>query len=74
LRVPPEAIFLPTFVMISRNRADAKGQAIADQWQIVEKEDRQNQELLDASQQIPRAHEGNFMPSRLRNEAEGSAG
>ena len=48
-----EAIFLSTFVLISQNRADAKRQVIADeQWQTVQKEDRQNQELLALSQQI----------------------
>jgi uncharacterized membrane protein len=48
-----EAIFLSTFVMISQNRADAKRQAIADQqWQTVQKEDRQNEELLDLSRRI----------------------
>ena len=48
-----EAIFLSTFVMISQNRADAKRQVIADQqWQTVEEEDRQNQELLELSRQI----------------------
>ena len=48
-----EAIFLSTFVMISQNRADAKRQAIADlQWQTVQEEDRQNQELLELSHQI----------------------
>jgi uncharacterized membrane protein len=48
-----EAIFLSTFVMISQNRADAKRQAIADQqWQTVEEEDRQNEELLGLSRQI----------------------
>jgi len=48
-----EAIFLSTFVMISQNRADAKRQAIADlQWQTVQEEDRQNQELLELSRQI----------------------
>jgi uncharacterized membrane protein len=48
-----EAIFLSTFVMISQNRADAKRQAIADlQWQTVQDEDRQNQELLELSHQI----------------------
>ena len=61
-----EAIFLSTFVMISQNRADAKRQVIADQqWQIVQEEDTQNEELLDLSKQIleldegrPRLHEG----------------
>jgi uncharacterized membrane protein len=48
-----EAIFLSTFVMISQNRADAKRQVIADQqWQTVREEDRQNQELLNLSNQI----------------------
>ena len=48
-----EAIFLSTFVMISQNRADAKRQAIANQqWQTVQDEDRQNEELLDLSRQI----------------------
>ena len=48
-----EAIFLSTFVLISQNRADAKRQVIADQqWQTVEEEDRQNEELLALSRQI----------------------
>jgi uncharacterized membrane protein len=48
-----EAIFLSTFVMISQNRADEKRQTIADQqWQTVEEEDRQNEELLELSHQI----------------------
>jgi uncharacterized membrane protein len=48
-----EAIFLSTFVMISQNRADAKRQVIADQqWQTVKEEDKQNEELLELSQQI----------------------
>jgi Protein of unknown function (DUF1003) len=48
-----EAIFLSTFVMISQNRADAKRQVLADQqWQTVQDEDKQNQELLDISNQI----------------------
>ena len=48
-----EAIFLSTFVMISQNRADAKHQVVADQqWQTVQAEDTQNQELLDLSNQI----------------------
>jgi Protein of unknown function (DUF1003) len=45
-----EAIFLSTFVMISRNRADAKRQVIADQqWQTVKEEDKQNEQLLERS-------------------------
>jgi uncharacterized membrane protein len=48
-----EAIFLSTFVMISQNRADAKRQLLADQqWQTVQEEDHQNQELLELSKQI----------------------
>ena len=48
-----EAIFLSTFVMISQNRADAKRQVIADQqWETVQEEDRQNEELLALSRQI----------------------
>jgi uncharacterized membrane protein len=48
-----EAIFLSTFVMISQNRADAKRQVVADlQWKTVKEEDRQNEELLQLSNQI----------------------
>jgi uncharacterized membrane protein len=48
-----EAIFLSTFVMISQNRADGRRQVIADQqWQTVQEEDKQNQELLNLSNQI----------------------
>ena len=48
-----EAIFLSTFVMISQNRADAKRQVVADlEWSTVQEEDKQNQQLLDLSQQI----------------------
>ena len=48
-----EAIFLSTFVMISQNRAEAKRQVIADQeWETVEFERRQNEDLLALSQQI----------------------
>ena len=48
-----EAIFLSTFVMISQNRADAKRQVIADQqWQTVKEEDKQNEELINLSNQI----------------------
>jgi hypothetical protein len=40
-------------VLISQNRADAKRQELADQqWQTVQEEDRQNEELLDLSRQI----------------------
>ena len=48
-----EAIFLSTFVMISQNRADEKRQVLADhEWDLVQEEDRQNQQLLNISQQI----------------------
>jgi uncharacterized membrane protein len=48
-----EAIFLSTFVMISQNRADAKRQVVAaQQWHVVQEEDRQNEDLLDLSNQI----------------------
>jgi uncharacterized membrane protein len=48
-----EAIFLSTFVMISQNRADAKREVLASQqWQTVQDEDKQNQELLRLSRQI----------------------
>ena len=48
-----EAIFLSTFVLISQNRADAKRQVIANEhWKTVNKEDKQNVELLDLSRQI----------------------
>jgi uncharacterized membrane protein len=48
-----EAIFLSTFVMISQNRQDERRQVLADhQWQFVQTEERQNEELLTLSQQI----------------------
>jgi len=48
-----EAIFLSTFVMISQNRADEKRQVLADhQWQTVQEEEQQNEELLRLSNQI----------------------
>ena len=53
LAVSLEAIFLSTFVMISQNRADARHQALADhQWDFVQTEERQNEELLRLSNQI----------------------
>jgi uncharacterized membrane protein len=69
-----EAIFLSTFVLISQNRADAKRQAVADmEWQTVQEEDKQNQQLLDLSNQIleltkavhayAAAHEGETKPA-----------
>jgi uncharacterized membrane protein len=48
-----EAIFLSTFILISQNRADEKRQVVADQqWQMVQDEEQQNQELLRLSTQI----------------------
>jgi uncharacterized membrane protein len=48
-----EAIFLATFVMISQNRADAKREALAEhQWDLVQQEAQQNEELLTLSRQI----------------------
>jgi uncharacterized membrane protein len=48
-----EAIFLSTFVMISQNRADAKRQVLADhQWEMIQKEEQENQQLLALSTQI----------------------
>ena len=48
-----EAIFLSTFVMISQNRADAKRESLAEhQWQLVQAEEKQNEELLSVSRQI----------------------
>ena len=53
LAVSLEAIFLSTFVMISQNRADQRRQVLADQqWQFVQTEERQNEELLRLSKQI----------------------
>ena len=48
-----EAIFLSTFVMISQNRADAKREVLTQhQWEVIQKEDEQNQHLLDLTQRI----------------------
>jgi uncharacterized membrane protein len=48
-----EAIFLSTFVMISQNRADAKREVLSQhQWQVIQKEDAQNQHLLTLTQRI----------------------
>jgi uncharacterized membrane protein len=53
LAVSLEAIFLATFVMISQNRADAKRQILADhQWEFVQAEEKQNEQLLQLSSQI----------------------
>jgi uncharacterized membrane protein len=48
-----EAIFLSTFVMISQNRADQRREALAEhEWQLVQEEEEQNEELLSLSRQI----------------------
>ena len=48
-----EAIFLSTVVMLSQNRADEKRQVLADhQWQTVQEEEQQNEQLLQLSNQI----------------------
>jgi len=48
-----EAIFLSTFVMISQNRADEKRQVLADhEWQKIQAEEQQNDQLLGLSNQI----------------------
>ena len=53
LIVSLEAIFLSTFVMISQNRADAKREVLADhQWDFVQQEEKQNEQLLDLSNKI----------------------
>ena len=53
LVVSLEAIFLSTFVMISQNRADEKRQVIAAaEWKSVQLEEKQNEQLLNLSQQI----------------------
>jgi uncharacterized membrane protein len=48
-----EAIFLSTFVMISQNRQDDARRHLADrEWQMVQSEERQNEELIGLSRQI----------------------
>jgi uncharacterized membrane protein len=48
-----EAIFLTSLVMISQNRAEAKRQVLADgEWEKVQKEDQQNEQLLAIANQI----------------------
>jgi uncharacterized membrane protein len=50
-----EAIFLTTFVMISQNRSDEKGEVLADQrWQTVQHQEEQNDELLRTAAEILR--------------------
>lgn len=53
MTVSLEAIFLSTFVMIRQNRADSKREALArHQWQLVQEEEQQNEELFTLSRQI----------------------
>ena len=48
-----EAIFLSTFVLISQNRADERRAVLADaEWEVVQEERRQNEELLTLSREI----------------------
>jgi len=48
-----EAIFLSTFVMISQNRADEKREILSQhEWDFVQQEERQNEELLRLSAEI----------------------
>jgi uncharacterized membrane protein len=48
-----EAIFLSTFVLISQNRQDDARRHMAErEWQLVQEEEAQNEELLSLSQQI----------------------
>ena len=48
-----EAIFLSTFVMISQNRQDDARRILADrEWEMVQSEERQNEELIGISSQI----------------------
>jgi uncharacterized membrane protein len=64
-----EAIFLSTFVMISQNRADAKRQVVADlEWKTVKEEDRQNEELLNLSNQILELTKAIHSSTRARSE------
>jgi uncharacterized membrane protein len=47
-----KAIFLSTFILISQNRADEKQQVADQQWQMVQHEEQQNEELIRLSNQI----------------------
>jgi len=71
-----EAIFLSTFVMISQNRADEKRQALADhEWEIVQLEKKQNEDLLDLSQQLLfLTKEVHTMTSRVQELVQGPGG
>jgi uncharacterized membrane protein len=53
LAVSLEAIFLSTFVMISQNRTDEKRAVLASAaWESVQREEKQNEQLLQVSRQI----------------------
>jgi uncharacterized membrane protein len=53
LAVSLEAIFLSTFVMISQNRTDEKRGVLAGAaWESVQREEKQNEELIEVSRQI----------------------
>jgi uncharacterized membrane protein len=66
MMVSLEAIFLSTFVLISQNRADERRQVMADhEWKLVQKEDRQNRDLLHLTSQ---ADQENQELLRLSNE------
>ncbi len=48
-----EAIFLSTFILISQNRADERRGILADtEWQLVQDEGQQNEQLISLSEQI----------------------
>jgi uncharacterized membrane protein len=48
-----DSMSLSTFVMISQNRSDVKRQVLADhQWEMIQAEERQNQEPLDLSTRL----------------------
>ncbi len=67
-----EAIFLSTFVMISQNRADGRRALLAAQeYQAVQLEEKQNEELLDVVEPDPRSHDGH-PPDRVATAAIGS--
>ena len=71
-----EAIFLSTFVMISQNRADEKRNVLADnQWQIVQEEETQNEQLIELSTQILDLTKAiHQVTSRIAADPPGSAG
>jgi uncharacterized membrane protein len=69
LAVSLEAIFLSTFVMISQNRTDEKRAVLASTaWESVQREEKQNQELLDVSRRIldltDQIHRSTVAPSK----------